>query len=171
MSRPCFWYLRIRFRPLCGLLLLAATAGIACAEEKKIIGWIEHISVNSDALMLEAKVDTGADYSSVHAEDIRQFTRDGAQWVEFTLLDQSGESHVLQRPLERIARIKKKTSGFQERPVVMLEICVGDVKRMAQVNLAERGHFKYPVLLGRSFLSTGYLVDSSAQHLLPPACH
>jgi hypothetical protein len=42
---------------------------------------------------------------------------------------------------------------------------------MAKVNLAERAHFKYPVLLGRSFLSTGYLVDSSAQHLLPPTCH
>jgi hypothetical protein len=158
-------------RPLCGLLLFTAATTVAGAGEGKIIGWIEQVSVTSDALLLEAKVDTGADYSSVHAEDIRQFTRDGSQWVEFTLLDQSGGRHVLQRPLERITRIKKKTSGFQERPVVLLEICVGDVKRMAQVNLAERGHFKYPVLLGRSFLSTGYLVDSSAQHLLPPACH
>jgi hypothetical protein len=171
MSRPFFWCSRIRSRQLCGLFLLAATVGSACAEERKIIGWIEHISVNSNALLLEAKVDTGADYSSVHAEDIRQFTRDGMQWVEFTLRDPSGKRHVLQKPLERIARVKKKTTGFQARPVVMLELCVGDVKRMAQVNLAERGHFKYPLLLGRSFLSKGYLVDSSAKHLLPPACH
>ena len=171
MSRPYSRCLLMLSRPLCGLLLFAAATTVAGAGEGKIIGWIEQVSVTSDALLLEAKVDTGADYSSVHAEDIRQFTRDGSQWVEFTLLDQSGERHVLQRPLERVARIKKKTSGFQERPVVMLEICVGDVQRMAQVNLAERGHFKYPVLLGRSFLSTGYLVDSSAQHLLPPTCH
>lgn len=171
MGRSSCWRYRLRLRPLCNMLLLLTFSSGTGAEENKIIGWIERVEVSTQGLSLEAKVDTGADYSSVHAEDIRYFERGSTHWVEFALQDGNGEKHVLQRPLERIARIKKKTTGYQERPVVMLQLCVGESKRMAQVNLAQRGHFEYPLLLGRSFLKTGYLVDSSAKHLLPPTCN
>ena len=157
-------------RTLMGSLLLATTVGDAGAADKSVIGWIERVSLTSQALILDAKVDTGADFSSVHAEDIRYFMRDGARWVEFVLHDRSGRKYVLHKPLERMARIKKKTTGFQERPVVMLQLCIGGSERSVQVNLAQRGHFKYPLLLGRNFLSEHYLVDAGAKHLLNPSC-
>jgi len=153
-----------------GLLLLATTAGGVYAEDRITIGWIERAAITTEGVILEAKVDTGADFSSVHAEDIRYFMRDGAPWVEFTLHDQSSGKYVLRRPLERTAKIKKKTSGFQKRPVVMLQLCIGDSERRVQVNLAQRSHFKYPLLLGRNFLSKHYLVDASVKYLLNPSC-
>ena len=154
-----------------GLVLVAMGAGEVHADDKKIIGWIERVSITTEGLSMDAKVDTGADFSSVHAEAIRYFTRDTTQWVEFTLRDQTNSAHTLRRPLKRMARIKKKTQGHQERPVVVLEICVGDAKFPAQVNLAQRGHFRYPLLLGRNFLRSRFLVDSSAEYLLEPTCH
>ena len=158
-------------RLLLVLLLLAANAVNACAAEKQVIGWIERVAITSEGIMMEAKVDTGADYSSVHADDIRYFSREGVCWVEFAIRDRSGRIYSLQRPLIRMSRIKMKTTGFLERAVVELEICVGDRKRLAQVNLAERGHFKYPLLLGRNFLGTHYLVDPAVKYLVPLDCH
>jgi len=121
--------------------------------------------------MMEAKVDTGADYSSVHADDIHYFMRGGVCWVEFAIHDRSGKQYVRQTPVMRMSRIKKKTTGFQQRPVVTLEICVGDRKRLAQVDLAERGHFNDPLLLGRNFLGTHYLVDPASKSLMTLLCH
>lgn len=163
-SRP---YLRL-FGPASALLLaLPVQSG---AHDRQVIGWIERVSVSTEAVVMEAKVDTGADFSSVHAEDIRYLDRAGEPWVEFSLQSEDGRPVVLQRPVQRMARIKKKTSGFQERPVVELELCVGGDRRRSQVNLAQRGHFRHPLLLGRDFLQAGYLVDVSARHLLPPSC-
>lgn len=161
--RPCAGILAM-------LLIVNTLSATTAAAEKKIIGWIERVSLAAEGLILEAKIDTGADFSSVHAEEIRYFTRDGRRWVEFALRDRNNASHILQRRLERMARIKKKTEGFQERPVVTLQVCVGDTRHPAQVNLAQRGHFKYPLLLGRSFLDSHFLVDPSTMYLQEPAC-
>lgn len=147
-----------------------APASIADAGKYRVAGWIERVLLTDKGALFEAKVDTGADTSSVHAENIRHFSRNNAPWVEFTLHDMNDKPYTLQRPLERVARIKKKTTGYQERPVVILQICVGDLQRGVEVNLSQRAHFRYPVLLGRNFLTGHYLVDSGAKHLLAPTC-
>ena len=41
---------------------------------------------------------------------------------------------------------------------------------LVEVNLVDRGKFEHPLLVGRSFLSQGVLVDSAARHRVPPAC-
>ena len=170
MSRLVFKYLRTRPALVCGLFYLAMPAASAHADEKKTIGWIERVSITTEALTMEAKIDTGADFSSVHAQALRYFDRDGSRWVEFILNDRDNNPRTLQRPLARMARIKKKTVGHQERPVVMLQICIGDATHLAQVNLAQRGHFKYPLLLGRNFLRSRFLVDPGEEYLLEPGC-
>jgi hypothetical protein len=162
---------RVQTPGLLLVLLLAANVGNVRAAEKQVIGWIERIAITSEGIIMEAKVDTGADYSSVHADDVRYFGREGVCWVEFVLRDRDGKQHVMQRPLIRMSRIKKKTTGFQERPVVEIEICVGERRQLAQVNLAQRGHFRYPLLLGRNFLGTHYLVDPASEYLVPLLCH
>ena len=170
MSRLVLKYLRTRPALVCGLLYLALSPASVHADERQTIGWIERVSVTTEALTMEAKIDTGADFSSVHADALRYFDRDGSRWVEFVLNDQDNNPRTLQRPLARMARIKKKTKGYQERPVVMLQICIGDASYLAQVNLAQRGHFKYPLLLGRNFLRSRFVVDPGEEYLLEPRC-
>lgn len=155
--------------PLAAVCILAITS-VATADAKKTIGWIERIVVSSDEVKMQAKVDTGADNSSVRAEQFRFFSRDGAQWIEFTLIGEGGSRHRLQRPLQRTTQIKLKGAGVQRRPVVKLQLCVGDDRREIEFNLAQRAHFKYPALLGRSFLKDHYLVDSGQKYLLQPRC-
>lgn len=170
MNRLVWHFRLLTSRLVFGLLLLATMAGGTGAGEKQVIGWIERVAVSTDGLVMEAKVDTGADFSSVHADDIRRYVQDGQPWVEFSLVDEDNNRRVLRKPVVRIARIKKKTAGNQERPVVTLQLCVGASTRLEQVNLAQRGHFKYPLLLGRNFLGGHYLVDAGAKYLLAPDC-
>ena len=164
-TAPCLRYLLV--------FVLSSGAASGCfadTGERQVVGWLERVALTDHGAIFEAKVDTGADTSSVHAENIRHFLRDDRQWVEFTLHDRAGRSYTLQRPLERTARIKKKTRGSQERPVVILKVCVGKQRRSVEVNLSQRAHFRFPVLLGRNFLSGHYVVDAGATYLLPPAC-
>jgi hypothetical protein len=167
LVRKC---LDVACNPFVGLLVLAIGVGVVQADDKKIVGWIERVAITADRLTMDAKVDTGADFSSVHADAISYFMRDSTRWVEFTLRDRNANTLRLSRPLERMARIKKKTQGYQERPVVVLEICVGDAQHPVEVNLARRGHFRYPLLLGRNFLESRFLVDPGAKYLLEPDC-
>jgi len=170
MLRPLAW---CRTGHVAGraLVLLGVLGGSAlAAENKQVVGWIEAVKVSTEAVAMDAKVDTGADFSSVHADAIRFYRQNGDLWVEFTLQDQAGRRHTLQRAVVRMAKIKKKDGGFQERPVVTLRLCVGKQEKTALVNLAQRGHFKYPLLLGRSFLRGNYLVDPGSEYLAAPDC-
>ena len=154
-------------RALIGLVALGTGAD---AVEKPTIGWVERVAIAAAGGVMEAKVDTGADHSSVAAAHIRHFERQGTPWVEFRLRDEKGRSTTLERPLARWARIKKKTGGVQQRPVVMLDLCVGGTRRLTEVNLADRVGFKYPFLLGRDFLQGHFLVDAGVEYSRAPTC-
>jgi hypothetical protein len=52
----------------------------------------------------------------------------------------------------------------------MLQLCVADKRRTMPVNLAQRAHFKYPLLLGRDFLDGYFVVDVSREFVASPAC-
>ena len=135
-----------------------------------MIGWIEKAEVSTESLVMLAKVDTGADYSSVHADIVGFFDLEGQRWVAFDLQDFGGDRHTLRRPVKRNVRIKKKDGGYQKRPVVTLQLCVGNTARTVSVNLAQRAHFEYPLLLGRDFLSGHFVVDPSREYVSTPVC-
>ena len=54
--------------------------------------------------------------------------------------------------------------------MVLLGICVGAYYREVEVNLVDRSKFKYPLLVGRSFLSGALIVDPSKTYAVEPNC-
>jgi len=59
---------------------------IAFAKNNKtIMGWLEKVVILPYKIELTAKLDSGADRSSIHARNIEIFEKDGAKWVSFTL--------------------------------------------------------------------------------------
>lgn len=152
---------------------LAAVAGFGAAGEaqaQKVVGWIEPVRIEGGRLVLEAKLDTGADHSSLDARDIRRFERDGRPWVSFAVLDADSRETRFERPLERIAMVTRASGGGQERPVVRLRICLDGVERLSEVNLVDRGRLKLPMLLGRSYLEGHFAVDSARTRITAPDC-
>lgn len=140
------------------------------AAEPVVVGWVETVKLGTEGLAISAKLDTGADTSSLHADDIRWFTRDDGDWVSFEVANENGEKARFERRVVRIARIKRTRGDPQRRPTIMLGICLGAVYRLTQVNLVDRGRLNYDLLVGRRFLKDHFAVDSARTYTVKPRC-
>lgn len=158
------------------LSLLAGVLGtLICslpsmAMDKKIVGWVERVRLQPGNVLLEAKLDTGAEYCSLDATNITKFSRDGQDWVRFEVDDHHGKTVIMERPLLRQATIKRHFSKAQSRPVIRLQVCVGNVLEEADVNLVDRHGFIYPMLIGRKFMEGRLIIDPAARHTVEPTC-
>lgn len=137
-------------------------------KERVVMGWLESIFVKPWNRRLTAKLDTGAKTSSLHADKIEHFSKNGEPWVRFTLEDIEGrhqEPIKVEKPLLRTAYIKSHQRQSSKRDVVMMDICKNGRDYQAEFNLVDRSNFNYPVLLGRAFLKDVALVDANATFL------
>ena len=139
------------------------------AAEKRVVGWIEKVSLE-DGLIMEAKIDTGAKHSSINIKDHELFKKKGKPWIRFTLAGPNGGKVKIERQIIRYAKVKRKGYRAQVRPVVELAYCLGDITKTVQVNLVDRSKFDYQMLVGRSFLKGDFVVDPSIKYSLEPAC-
>lgn len=168
LSRACF---------LAGLTLLSSfpTTGFANQQEsdKVIAGWIEKVTLRDEPFILKAKLDTGATISSIHAEDIEPFRRDGEKWVRFNLvIDDANQPRKIpmEKPRVRKVRIKNHDGNHDSRFVVRLETCFDGRYHLTDFTLTGRDQFLYPVLLGREFLAGVAVVDPQAVFLTQANC-
>jgi len=154
------------------IFLVAALCPRICtpSDARPVVGLVERVRVFPGGLVLEAKMDTGADNSSLHTKAMKRFKRDGERWVAFELVASDGSTIALERELVRVAKIKRPGEESQKRPVVMLGICLGDRYREVQVTLVDRSRFRYPMIIGRSFLAQEALVDPSKKFTVEPTC-
>jgi hypothetical protein len=61
----------------------------------------------------------------------------------------------------------RDTSGRMERrPVIETALCLGPLKKRIAVTLTNRGDMLFPMLIGRTALGTGVVVDPSRRYLL-----
>ncbi len=143
-------------------LLLTLFAVPAIAEQPTLYGRYEKIRLPQIGKTLEAKMDTGAKTASLSATDIERFKRDGEPWVRFRLATENADDTLFEQPLARVSKIKSRNEESDsdesratpsERPVIELDVCLGDVERTVEVNLTDRSHFNYPLLIGASALS------------------
>ena len=139
------------------LALLSVLALPVMAAEPTIYGRYEYFKLPEIGQTLKAKMDTGALTASLSAKDIKTFTRDGDEWVRFRLATKDADSKVYEHKISRMSRIKSRADendGEEEsvevahRPVIDLELCLGDEKRTIEVNLTDRSSFNYPLLIG-----------------------
>lgn len=162
-------------RTIVGLTVILGmpTLGVASTDtqEKHIIGWIENVQILPENLSLAAKMDTGADHSSLNVIDQMEFMKGENKWIRFSIPLKEDEAMTLERPIRRFAKIKRKGGISQKRAVVLFDLCVGNIlKKNVPVNLADRTGFKYPMLIGRSFLKGSAVVDASLTLTQQPSC-
>jgi hypothetical protein len=146
----------------------AAVAKPVSDEPIQIYGWREYIMLNGVAERLQAKLDTGALTSSIHAEEMELFERDGRKWVRFIVTDPRVKNPArtrIEAPLVRIARVKEPGGESVAREVVRLGITIGDRKLRGEFTLNNRSNMLAPVLIGRTMLKDLGLVDSGRTYL------
>lgn len=134
-------------------------------DGKILVGEVEYATVHPGNLRLEARIDSGATTTSMHAVDIKSFERDGQRWVRFTTLTERGGEITLEQPRVRHVRIKGEGDDYERRPVVMLDIQIGSVRQKIEVSLTDRENYHYPLLIGRNFLRDHAVIDVSRKYV------
>ncbi|GAD79864.1 ATP-dependent zinc protease family protein [Vibrio ezurae] len=145
-----------------------APAPTKTADGKLILGEREWIYFPEFKSTVKARIDSGATTSSLSAVEIKQFERDGAQWVKFKPSHNGKVGKEISLPVVRFAKIKQSsTEDTDKRPVVSIWIQLSDLKEKTEFTLVDRSHLDFPVLLGRSFVRDVAIVDVSRHYVQP----
>lgn len=116
---------------------------------------------------LNAKTDSGARSSCIHAEDVEISTDE--RGVRFTTTNHHGHRIRCESPIARIALVRS-SSGIARRRVFIettAEIA-GGFRWTIVASLANRSEMRCPMLLGRRALAGYFLIDPQGTHLLGP---
>ncbi len=152
------------------LFLLFLLPTYVFAQAKQTVGWVEKVRIFPGNIMVQAKLDTGADHSSISASELEDFEKDGKQWIRFTVVDRYGKGSKLELPLQRTALVKRQGAKHQRRPVVRLKLCVGSAFMDTDVNIVDRSNYDFQMLIGRSFLAGNLIIDAANTYTVEPNC-
>lgn len=140
------------------------------ASEKIVIGWIEPVAINNGQIVINAKMDTGADHPSITVYDLHAYKASNADWIRFNITDAEGKKHLIKKPVHKLTRIKRKGVKSETRPVIKLDICLGNQRREMKVSVTSASGYKYKMLIGRSYLKDLFIVDSALSNTTQPEC-
>lgn len=157
-----------------GCLWLALVFTTGAGAEQQVFGWVEKVRLLPLSANIYAKLDSGALTSSMHAQDIKLFKKGGEDWVRFRIEVEDVDtgktiSKRLERPLHRDISLRG-AGGRDERPVVLLKLCIGDAIYEEEFSLRDRENMHYPALLGRRTIQHLGLLDVTSTFRVKPAC-
>ena len=131
-----------------------------------VIGAVEPVYVLPMKAPLAARIDTGAETSSIDVANLKSFERDGEKWVSFNVINrETGEKHHFEKEVVRQTSITR-INVHEKRQVVMLNIKLGNEIISAEFSLANREKFEYQVLIGRNVLTGRAIVDTALENTL-----
>ncbi|HEY1645229.1 MAG TPA: RimK/LysX family protein [Candidatus Saccharimonadales bacterium] len=131
------------------------------ANDRQVIGSTASISIKSGGIFdLPAKVDTGADGSSIWASKLSE---DGGE-LQFCLLGPSSDKYsgkVIKSKDYRKINVENSFGTVEIRYQVRLSIEIEGRKVRARFTLANRKLKSYPALVGKRLLNQRFIVDVS----------
>lgn len=124
--------------------------------------------IDPPGIVLGARIDTGAQTSSLNALDIVEFERDGKPYIKFNIINpNTGAKIELTRLIRGHTKIKKHMIESQRRPIVSLRVKLGELDEHISFTLVDRSKFQQQVLIGRNFLRDLAIVDVSKEYIVP----
>ena len=135
-----------------------------------VAGWVETVTFPDYDITLDAKLDTGAVSSSLDVTGLERIRRKGKTWYRFTIHGADGKTATIEQETDRVARVKRAEVEDTRRPIVRLKVCVAGREAVTDFNLTDRSGQRYQALIGRKFLASRVLVDSSRKNLFAKPC-
>lgn len=147
---------------------MANLSTISILKEKKIIGRIEVVDLPELGLYnIEAKIDTGAETSVIHCEDMETIEKDGHLHIlaHVSPYDKSDEIVTLTFPVHRERTVRNSFGQAETRHIFLTKIRLFDTLYDIKLSFRDRSTMSFPMLLGRNFITGKFLVDVSRKHL------
>lgn len=117
---------------------------------------------------MKAKVDTGADTSSLHAFNTERFLKDGVEYVRFDIHPkQRSRKPVIhcEAPVVKTRTVRNPGGRAEVRPVIRTRVIVAGKEFDALINLTTRDEMTFRMLLGRRTIRRHFLVDPGRSYL------
>lgn len=138
-------------------------------DRPQAVGWREWVGLPDLGVPhVKAKIDTGARTSALHAFDLREFTRDGEDWVRFAVQPwqrTKEDAIVVEQPVHDRRRIRSSTGHVQQRIVIRTAITLLGRPITTELTLARRDEMGFRMLVGREALRHGFVVDAAHSYL------
>lgn len=133
--------------------------------EKTVLGRMTWVDFFDDQIHhVFAKVDTGADLSSVWASNI-SVDHDG--YLHFTLFDKNSEFYtgrVITKKSFKVTLVRSSNGHEQIRYTVQLKVKIGGRLIRATFTLTDRSKNRFPILIGSKLLRNKFIVDVSEEY-------
>ena len=131
-----------------------------------IVGGVETTYVLPMKMPFHARMDTGAETSSIDAKNIKPFERDGEKWISFDIINRkNGETHHFEKPIKRKTGIVRSQKS-ERRYVVYMKVKMGKELINSEFTLNDREKFDYQVLVGRNIINGRFVIDPSLKNTL-----
>lgn len=158
----------------CSLALLCTLPVLAAGAVTKVYGWVEDGMLEPEHIKVKLKLDTGALTSSMDAQNLERFSKGGEKWVRFNveIKDAKTDEWVVlpfERRVERNVKVRG-AGGADHRPVVLMQVCIGNQLLDEEFSLNNRSKMLYPILIGRRTLEHLGAVDVSQTFTSKPSC-
>jgi hypothetical protein len=135
------------------------------------LGWRERLALPSLGVsVLKAKLDTGARSSSLHVEWLEAEQRPDGTWLRFQV--RTTRRGGLSAPCEAKATGQRSVTDSgghaTTRWFINVDVELAGECFAVEMNLTDRRHMLFPLLLGRTALYGRFLVDSSLSYSQTP---
>ncbi|MBC8133226.1 MAG: ATP-dependent zinc protease [Deltaproteobacteria bacterium] len=158
----------------------AEVVGSAAGDRHPLhVGWVERVSLPSLGVeRLRAKIDTGARTSALHVTRMTSVgTTDGPHRrpiLELTLPAGSRRGAppaTVRVQVREYVQVKDTSGRTERRPVIETTLRLGKLERRIRVTLTNRGDMLFPLLIGRTALGPGVVVDPARRLLIHEHVH
>lgn len=133
------------------------------------IGWREWVALPELGVpAIQAKVDTGADSSSLHAFNQVRFIRNEIEYIRFEIHPgKRSKKGAIQceSPLVLDRKVRNPGGRSELRPVISTSLVLNGVTIRALINLTERDEMSFRMLIGRRTLRGRFLVNPGRSYL------
>ena len=132
----------------------------------KVIGTIDLIDLPEFGIEnIEAKIDTGANRSSLHCTDIHIVKDNGLDWLYFTIPLVDKGTGVFKSDDFFSKDIKSSSGHIEHRYIIKTKVILFGKIYKTSFSLTNREEMKYPILLGSKLLKNRFMVDVSKKNL------
>jgi hypothetical protein len=146
----------------------AKAKDVSVNPAKRTIGATATLTEMSSGFAFPARIDTGAETCSLHVEKIEiqdktaRRTKNVGKSVRFLLKASDGKTQWVEGIVADAIRVKSsslKSGEVDHRYKVRLTLQWKDVRKEVLVTLNDRTSMEYPLLIGRNFLQSDFIVD------------
>lgn len=132
----------------------------------KTIGKIDFIDLPEFGMVnVPAKIDTGANRSSIHCSDIKHESIDGIESIFFEIPMINGETNTFHSNDFFKKKIRSSSGHVENRYIIKTDVILFGKTIKTSFSLTDRTEMKFPILLGRKLLASRFVVDVSKENL------